>query len=272
MPPKKEAPKNALALYDERLAQIAKNATQAVSKVGSAGNFISLKGGNLTYQSAAIPGNTMRVIIIDAICENQFYIGAFDPEGFASPACYAFGRDPGAMAPNPEHVASPINATCKGCPNNEWGSADVGRGKACKEVFRLAMITEAGMEDIEKAEVAFMKVPVTSAKHWAGYVRDLAAVYKRSALVFVTEVSLVRGANDPLPGWHVEFKMVEPIDTAEAFEALLKRYEDVSKTIEFPYPKAEDRPKPAPKAARAAAPPAVARAAAGKAVKVGARR
>lgn len=229
----------ALTKYDERLAALAKTAKQAVSKVGG-GNFISLRGGIMTWQGAAVPDNKMRCIVIDAIAENQFYEGAFDPEAFAAPTCYAFGRDPNSMAPDPEHVAAPVSESCHGCAYNEWGSADVGKGKACKEVQRLALITEGDLEnEIESATVAYLKVPVTSVKGWAGYVRKLADVYNKPPLAFITEISVVKENTNKLPGWHLEFNLISPVEEADQFEALMNKYEEVSPNIGFPYAKVE---------------------------------
>ncbi len=243
MPKKAAVPGNALARWDERLAQLAKSAKQAVSKIGSGGQFISLRGGIMTWQGAAIPQNKLKAIVIDAVAENQLYEGAFDPESFAAPTCYAFGRDPSTMAPDPEYVEQPVNATCK-------GSADVGRGKACKEVQRLALIPEGELENIEAAEIGYLKVPVTSTKQWAGYVRQLDDVYHKPPLAFVTEISVVKENTNKLPGWHLEFALVQAIEDAEAFTALFARYDEVSKSIAFPYPKIDPVEENAPKAMR----------------------
>lgn len=277
----------ALAKWNQQLADMAKAAKKAVSKIGGVGNFISLKGGVMTYRGGIQPENKMKAIVVDAVLENQYYSGAFDPDNFASPDCYAFGRDPDTMAPNPEYVENPVNPTCSGCPNNEWGSADVGKGKACKEVQRLAIITEGDMDDIENAEIAFLKVPVTSSKAWAGYVRSLDDAYHYPPLAFITEISVVKENTNKLPGWHVDFKLLQQIEDGEVIAALMEKFQRVSKDIIFPYPKmdqVEEQPTrraPAPKAkaakpkapARAAIPlPAAAMSAAGTPVKVGLRR
>ena len=69
--------------------------------------------------------------------------------------------------------------------------------------------------------------------------------------------------------------MVSQIETGEAFEALFKRYDEVSKTIAFPYPKFDEESGGPPKknGARRSAVQATARAAAAvTAPVVGARR
>src|SRR5271166_4177980 len=103
----------ALAVWNERLASLAKQNKQAVAGIGGGGSFISLKGGIMTYQKAVIPGNKLNAIIIDWIFENQEYDGQFDEENFSAPICFAFGREKSEMVPNSEDVENPINP--EGC-------------------------------------------------------------------------------------------------------------------------------------------------------------
>src|SRR6478609_5073787 len=90
----------ALTKYDEQLAQLAATATEVQSAVGGAGNFLSIRGGVLTYQGTQVPENKMSVVILDAILENQWYNQPFDPNNPTSPSCYAFGRDGKTMVPH----------------------------------------------------------------------------------------------------------------------------------------------------------------------------
>lgn len=247
-PIKTKAPATkALTKWDARLAEIAKSSKKAVATVGTGANFLSLKGGILSYQKAAIPGNTMNCVIVDYTLENQYYEGRYDESNIQAPKCYAFGMDKDTMAPNPENVEEPVHETCNGCPNNQWGSADTGKGKACAEVARLALITESDLEDIKGAEIAYLKVPVTSMAHWAGYVRQLDDIYSKPPLTFITTVSIVK--QEKQPGWHLAFQIESPVEDPETFEALMEKYEIVNKSIAFPYPKFEAEAKPRGKAA-----------------------
>ena len=234
-----------LARWDQKLADLAKQSKKAAAAIGGGGNFISLKGGHLSFQGAVIPGDKMKVVIVDWILHNVIFEGAYDEEAIQAPVCYAFGRTKEELHPDPELVAEPFNSTCSGCPKNEWGSADVGRGKACAETARLALIAEKDFGEIESAEEAYLKVPVTSMAFWGGYVRELEAVYHRPPLAFITEVSIV--PQQKQPGWHLEFKMVEAIDDEDTFTGLMKKYDVISSKIAFGYPKMEEATaKPAP--------------------------
>ena len=234
--------------WDEALAaraQIAKKAEESVSL----GNFISLKSGVMSYNGNAIPGNKLDVIVIDSILENLYFGGAYDPNTPQSPICYAFGRAEDDMAPH-EKVAEPFSEQCSDCQYNEWGSADTGRGKACRNVRRLAVIPADTLDDaqsITDAAVAYLKVPVTSVKAWAEYVNKLSAVNK-PPLAFVTEISVIPDAGTQ---FKVSFNAVEAIEDGALIGALLAKADIVEQSIAFPYQPAEETtPPPAKPATR----------------------
>lgn len=231
----------AVAKWDEELAALAQKAKGLEDSVGG-GNFISTKGGRLTYQGAEIPGNSMNVIIVDHILENHMYEGRFDPDTPQSPICFAFGEDEDDMVPH-EASADPKCESCKDCPFNEWGSADQGKGKACKNIRRLAVIPEDGMEDIESAELAMIKVPVTSVKGWAGYVRQIADTLGRPPLGVVTEISLVP---DSKTQFKMQFSLVEKIEDGDVLKALIDKRSKAASDLRTPYaPTPEEEAPPA---------------------------
>lgn len=235
--PAKAAKTTAVVKWDVALAARAHAAKKAEASV-SVGDFVSLRGGIMSYGGNPVPGNRLDVIVVDSILENTYFDGAYDPDKPQSPACYAFGRDEDEMAPH-EAVAEPVADSCAGCPNNEWGSADVGRGKACKNVRRLALITADALDDGEEgvtdADVAYLKVPVTSVRAWAGYVNQLAATDK-PPLAFVTEISVVPDAGSQ---FKVVFKAKSPVEDGALIGALLAKADVVAQTIAFPYQPAE---------------------------------
>lgn len=232
----------ALTTWDQKLADLAKQATKTQSGVGGGGNFLSIRGGILSYKSIPAPNNQMRCIVIDSVLENQYFGSPFDDDNPSAPDCYAFGREKSEMAPDPEQVTALQHDTCTGCPQMEFGSADRGKGKACHACQRLGLITEGDLEDIEGAEVAYLKLPFFSTLEYAAYTRQLSEVHHKPPLAFVTEITLVP---DTKAQFKVKFKMAEEIEAApEVYDALWKKYEAVSKEIMFPYPKMEAQEKP----------------------------
>src|SRR6187549_435135 len=139
-----KAPKTDVADWERQMEEQAELAAGAVRSTGGGGKFFSFKAGQLTFDGNTFPGNQMPVIVLGWIHENSWYEGAYDPDVRASPKCFAFGQHEKAMEPHSkvdeDDYFERQHDTCEGCPCNEWGSAETGRGKACKNVARLAVI------------------------------------------------------------------------------------------------------------------------------------
>ena len=234
----------AITKYDAEMAKYAQMAKDTEKNVGG-GNFIGLQGGRMRYKGAEIPGNKMNVIVIDHILENNYYADKYDPDNIAPPDCYAFGRDEDEMVPH-ENSAKPQSGACVGCEKNEWGTADGGggKGKACGNRRRLALVTEGDMEDVESAEIAYLRLPVTSVRAWAGYVRQCADVLNKPPFAVVTSIEVVP---DSKTQFKLQFELVQEIDDGEALGALLALREKVEKEIDFPYQVAVADVKKAPR-------------------------
>ena len=258
---KKTAKKStALAKYDEALAKYAHTQTETEAGEGG-GQFLSVRGGQLTYEGSPVEDNQMAVIILDHIRENVFYEGAFDSENPAPPACFAFGRDLDGMAPH-DKAADPQADTCADCDNNAFGSASTGRGKACANRRRLALIPagemgEDGFEQYEDSDVyrdveaAFLKLPVTSVKNYSNFVKKISKVLKRPTFGVFCLISVV-------PDEKTQFKLTfELIDVVpdELLETLIAKHEEVKELIDFPYEPAteEQKKKPVRRAKKKAA-------------------
>lgn len=172
--------------YEEQLAAMAKQAT-AVERAST--STIGTRAGILTYGGQPIPGNKLECIVLASRHTNLYYEGKYDPNNIMNPSCYAYGEDEKTLAPHPS-VVNPINTTCAGCPKNEWGSdPGGGRGKACKNSRSLALIpADTAPADVLVAEIAVLKLPVTSVANWSNYVNKLSTLFNRPPLGVVTEV------------------------------------------------------------------------------------
>lgn len=216
--------------WDEELAKFAK---QAESEEPVGGNFISTRGGRLQYGGSEIPGNKMNAVIISYVKENHYYEDRFDATNPASPVCFAFADEDGEMKPHSDS-AKPQCSTCAQCPKNQFGSADQGKGKACKNIRRLGLITEDGLDDVNSAEVAVLKIPVTSVKAWSTYVQQVANAMKRPPFAVVTEISCTP---DSKHQFHIVFKPVAQITDGDTLSAIMERRDSVFSELAKPYPK-----------------------------------
>lgn len=233
-------PGTALVKWDEELAKHAKEAAQTeASAMG--GSFISTRGGVFTFNGGEVPGGKMTVIVLDHVIEHHFYNTRYNPDAPSSPVCFAFARADDDLKPH-EQSAEPQHDTCAGCPNNEFGTAETGRGKACANIRRLALLTEDGLEDIGAASIAMLKVPVTSVKAWAGYVNQLADVMKRPPFAVLTEVSIHK---DPKTQFKLQFKLLEKIEDGDVLAALMEKRKAAARDLVMPYQPPSEDPLPA---------------------------
>lgn len=218
----------AVVKWDEELAKEAK-ALAATEKEAGGRKFITHKDGQLYFAGAEIPDNELSVVILGVVHENQYYEDTYREGEFQIPACFAFGMTEDEMEPH-ELAQKPQCEGCEGCPLNEWGSADVGEGKACKNVRRFAMISSADLEDLEHAEVAYLKLPVTSVKHWAAYMKKtLEKIVQKPYWGVVTKISL--------DGKEFDFALDKDADDIDPklFPQLKEMHATALEELPFPY-------------------------------------
>lgn len=241
---KKKGTGTAITKWDAKMAELAARATKVVKDVGAGGNVIGTAGGQLKYKGAVIPGNKLNCVVLAHVLCNTDYDGPFDSDNPSSPRCFAFGADKNEMTPH-EDSAEKQSDACVGCPQNEWGSADVGKGKHCANKVRLGLISDGDLEeDIAAAEVAYIHIPVTSVTYWAGFVRQIADTLNRPPYGVICELSLIPSKNQ----FDMQFKPISEIEDGDIMGALIEKAERVEKDIEFPYVAIE---KPAAPARRA---------------------
>ena len=252
----------AVTKWEEELAKQADVASAMEANAGG-GQFFSLKSGILSWQDAPLPGNQMAVIIVDGILENVFYEGEYDPDTPQGPTCFAFGREEKTIEPH-ELVVEAGNAQadqCHGCPMNEWGTADKGKGKACRNSRRLAMIPAGNFDAAGKfvmfddadhfasTPIAVLKLPVTSVKGYAGFVKQVAGALRRPPHGIITRVKVVP---DPKSQFKVLFEPIMNVPD-EYMSIVMQRHEEGKSTIDFPYQPFDAEAAPAPKAKSRAA-------------------
>lgn len=236
-----------LVAVKAKMAQQAE--TYAAQEQVSGGTFLSTRGGILTFGEEELPGNQACVIILDAVRENTYYSAKFDPDTPAAPVCYAFGRDGDEMEPHesmskaPDYFV-PQSASCDVCPMNEWGSADQGRGKACQNRRRLALIPagvytpKRGSRDFDldlftdakhfqSAEIVFLKLPVMSVKDWSKFVTNIAGSHNLPPYGVVARVSLEQ---DPKSQYRVKFEMLEVVSD-DLLPIVMVRHEEAVKGV-----------------------------------------
>lgn len=238
----------ALTKFDEEMAAAAAKYAEQEAGTGG-GQFLSTAGGTLSFNGNPLPNNEMAVIVVDSVLENTYYTTGYSPEDPAPPVCYAFGRSEEDLRPHPEADEAQA-ASCLECPNNEWGSSDRGRGKACGNRRRIALLPagvfdKAGdfepvvdAEEYQRQPLTYLRLPTTSIVGYAQYVKQLANSLKRPPWMVFTRVFI---EPDPKVQYRVLFEALDKVPD-ELFETLKARNEEAQSSITFPYAKQVEAP------------------------------
>lgn len=235
----------AVVTYDAKRAAAAQ-AYVTQTRAPPQGDILSIKGGLFQLGEDSL-GDQICVTVLNSIWENTYFKGKYQEGVPQAPTCYAYGRTLEEMAPHPsmqEHPEQfvPQNMDCATCPMNEWGSAETGKGKACQNRERLALIpagqytprpksrdmdldlfdgtTQEGVQHFRDADALVLKLPVTSVGNWNEYVRKLAAMGQPPFGV-ATRIYIEK---HPKFQYTVEFEMIDII-ADESFDVLSQRHE-----------------------------------------------
>lgn len=237
----------ALVSYQDRLAGLSAQARGSEANVAT-GQFISCKGGRFSIGGNIVKEDTIDVVVVDFALENHYYTTDFDSENPASPVCFSYGRKEEEMAPHADSE-EPQCESCAECPMNKFGTASRGKGKACGNIRRLGLILRDQLDNAGDAEVAFLKIPVTSVKGWAQYVKSLSDNLDLPPLGVVTQIAI---SPDDKSQFKLSFSAIEKIQDIEDIDvdavlgALLDRQPKVYEDLTKPYAKNEAREEAAP--------------------------
>ena len=211
-------------------------ATQARLPTGGGAKSLSFRGGTMALGGEVI-GNRMEAVILSSQFERGYWTSAYDGDSRSPPSCYSFDGD----SPHPE--AHDKQATsCEDCPHAKFGSADNGKGKACKEVVRLALLApDALKSDLASADVFSARVSTMNVKTFDDYVTVLTNK-KMAPEAVVTEVTCLP---DPKKMYSLGFKALRGVETKDGsgYVALLARADKMISTP-YPAPREEDKAKP----------------------------
>lgn len=213
------------------------------------GNFISIKG-KAFRAGGDVLGDPLNVVIVDYAFENAYYGGRdYDEDNPEPPVCFAIGKTEDELAPD-EKSPDPQAETCAECPQNAFGSAEKGRGKACKNARKLALISadvkKFDAQHVQGAEVRFMRLPPKSLGHFKGYIKKLTEGLQLPTFAAVT--SLTFDEDEAFPVVVPSFES-EVGDDKKLLNALIAKREGVQKDLLTTFDPASfaDRKKEKPK-------------------------
>lgn len=250
---------NQIVNYDAEWAKAAQAYAERERLQG--GTFLSVKGGILSYGDVEMPGNQACVIVLDSVYEKTYYGQTYDPDNAAAPVCYSFANDPDEVTG--PHISMktdlsyfhPQSSLCKDCPHNIFGTAEKGKGKACQDRRRLALIPAgyyakpAGSRELnlqlftdpkhfQTAEIAFIKLPVMSVKGWSKYVTQLTSSMNIPPFAAITRLFI---EPDTKAQYKVHFEVIDKLPV-ELAPIIMARVAEAQKSIITGYKPPEAKP------------------------------
>lgn len=231
---------------EQAAKSVAAGKVQTAKLPAESGNFISFRNGVITVAGRTVP-SPLALSIVAYGYERAYYARAFDPNQMATPDCYSFdGEAPHEKAPTPQADA------CAKCRFNEFGSADNGKGKGCKEGVRFAGLPAAALDDVAAVATVPLvqgRLSVMNAKGFRAYAETLdsqdVAMWQGITSIDVQPDSRTQYSTD----FSMDLDVVIEEDTLNAVAA---RVEEGEALIVAPYPVMEEAPKAAPPARPAA--------------------
>ena len=115
---------------------------------------------------------------------------------------------------------------CNECWANEWESAKVGKGKACADRRRLALVV-AGKDD--KMELKILNIPPTSLKSWKGFVNEVDAL---GLNVMQAAVNISFDEDSTAAQMPLLFEFVDEVQNEKALNVTAAMLEPAYKLIE----------------------------------------
>jgi hypothetical protein len=135
---------------------------------------ISTRGKVFTLPTGQSSQGPISCIVLDWRNLFKLYTKPYNPQMPSPPECFALSARLNDMAPH-ELATKPASDSCAECTFNKFGSAPGGgRGKACKNTVRLAVIPADFMKTTgAETEAAFLNISPTGIRGWSAYVNGL---------------------------------------------------------------------------------------------------
>jgi len=226
-----QTPKSTEVMLTSEMTELLQQAASTASSIEKASTpFISIKGKKFTLDDAKL-GTSMDCVVLATAYDNSYYDRPYDPDTIVPPACFSLSIDSEDMAPHPSSP-NPQHPTCKGCPNNEYGTALQGKGKACKNGRRLLLAAYDGDDNyVGTEEIAIVRLPPTSLKAWASYAKSIPI--RRSRPVWSVATKLVMDEDEDWPKINPVF--IEDISDQRILKEIVASKDFFVETVLTPY-------------------------------------
>lgn len=228
---------------DPEIAALIQQDSQVATAGGMGWPFFTCRPNGFKMKDWPKAESSIDVVVLAHTRFNAYYANAYTPDSNAPPDCWAVldPTDPEAteneMAPTIDNPESP---SCRKCPQNAFGSAAQGQGKACRNYQMLAVLPAQGEDDltvasIAKAEGARIRIAPTSTGKWGNVVKMLGAKGLPLPLV---QMRLHIEPDDKYQ-FVIEPEPLAVVNDARVRKALLSRRQDAIDQLLLPPPESD---------------------------------
>ncbi len=173
------------AQLEAELAAQKQSLPGTTSRIGTKGKIFSLPDGTTSE-------GPLQCIILDWRWQHSFFEGIYNSNNPKPPVCFASSKYEHELKPDPSSE-KPQAEDCESCPKNVFGSGISGKGKACKNSARLAIVPANPTADMTPWVI---DIPPTAQKGLIGYINALQKTGKLTVQM-VTEIDFDQKVDYP---------------------------------------------------------------------------
>lgn len=179
--------------------------------LGDITDKISTQNKSYKLPDGTVLGPVMEAVILGFVDSSSYYESEqFDANNIQEPICFADAKGEQVKAPA-KSVDKPFAPTCAECDYSQFKSAANGKGKRCKEEYRVALIPEGQEESM------VLGIPPTARKAFAKTIGSLTSKFGHPIKALVTfefnpavqfSQPVITGA-EPNPKYKDQFALVQ---------------------------------------------------------------
>ena len=225
----------ALTNWRDRMAKSVERERKLIEQLpADGGNFIGFGGGTITVGGVEI--NPLKGIVLAQQSERAYYSGQYSPTSKELPACFSLDM----LQPH-DNSSDPQSTKCVNCPQNQFGSAEQGGGKGCKEGVKLAIVP---LDGVDGPVYVTKKISWSSTKIWRNVAGALDGALAEHAVKITNKP-------DARTQYKLSFDMQKlPVNDNQLMERVAARLDEAEALVALPYPAAEEDEKPTSKSGR----------------------
>ncbi len=217
---------------DQAAKSIAKGKEVSRKLPAPGGNFFSFRNGVLTLGGETLD-SPMPLVILSYSFERSYYSQQYQADVMATPDCYSYDGD----VPHPE---SPVkqSTNCEECRLNQFGTAQNGQGKGCKEGAKFAAIHADSADSPDKVATATIvqgRLSVLNAKTFRNYV----GYFEDNNTPIWQGISDLTVKPDSRSQYAAKFSKRQAEFDDDILDAIAVRVNEADKLLDAPYPAIE---------------------------------